>query len=39
MSDYYFVEFQYSDGNLSWYISMVKEWLDPEILLAMRERT
>lgn len=37
MSDYDYLECQYSDGNLAWHISMVKEWLDPDIVLTTSE--
>lgn len=37
MSDYDYLECQYSDGNLAWRISMVKEWLDPDIVLTTSE--
>lgn len=37
MNNYDYLEFQYSDGNLPWCLSMVKEWLDPDIVLAMSE--
>lgn len=35
--DYDYLEFQYSDRNLPWCISMLKEWLDPDIVLAVSE--
>lgn len=37
MSNYDYLEFQYSDGNLPWCILVVKEWLNHDIIVAKSE--